>query len=90
MKSKLSHFSFFVAFLLNAYGCFLGPPAWVEVMPVDKEYYHGVGYASKSDHKNPKEVSRTFAINEVASQIKINVTSDMEIIVKDLNGNIDN
>ena len=90
MKSKLSHFSFFVAFLLNAYGCFLGPPAWVEVMPVDKEYYHGVGYASKSDHKNPKEISRTFAINEVASQIKINVTSDMEIIVKDLNGNIDN
>ena len=90
MKNPVKNSSLIYICYLFVFGCFSAPPSWVDSLPNDKEFFHGVGYAPFSDYDNPKDIARDYAVNEVASQIKVNVTSDLEIVVKDINGNVDN
>ncbi len=79
---------FYILFILC--GCFSTAPSWVEERPIDKEYFHGIGYGSSNESNNPKRLARDNAINEIGSQIKINISSAMDIVVKDFNGSVDN
>ncbi len=53
-------------------------PAWVDQQPVDSRYYIGIGYASKVE--NPHDyarIARDNALANMASQIKVKITSDV-------------
>tara|TARA_B110000444_G_scaffold149461_1_gene139787 strand:+ start:2004 stop:3332 length:1329 start_codon:yes stop_codon:yes gene_type:complete len=64
-------------------------PEWIDQQPINNNYWHGIGYAS-SELENHREVSRERAIHEVSSQIKINVNSQLDIVVNDFNGSVEN
>ena len=72
------------------FGCFSSPPIWIEDRPNDLKYWHGIGFANHSDSNNPKMLAKEFAIHEVSSQIKINISSELDILTSDVNGSIDN
>ena len=69
---------------------FSSPPIWIEDRPNDLKYWHGIGFANHSDSNNPKMLAKEFAIHEVSSQIKINISSELDILTSDVNGSIDN
>ena len=89
MKNKLFNIILFV-FPLIFLSCFSSPPVWVQKRPNNPEYWHGIGYAKQSESNNPKILAREYAIHEISSQIKINITSELDIVVNDFNGSIDN
>ena len=53
-------------------------------------YWHGIGYAAFGNIENPNSLAKEYAIQEISSQIKVNISSEMNIVVKDFNGSIDN
>lgn len=71
-------------------GCSLSPPIWVDDRPNDLKYWHGIGFAKHSESNNPKMLAKEFAIHEVSSQIKINISSELDILTSDVNGSVDN
>ena len=81
---------FLTTILVFIQSCFHGKPNWIESRPQNVQYYHGIGFASLLESDNPKELARQYAINEIASQIKINISSNMEVIVFDFNGSVEN
>ena len=80
--------SFFIALFIIS--CSARSPLWLESRPQDPSYWHGIGHASYEDNKNPNSIAKEYAIQEISSQIKVNISSEMNIIVKDFNGSIDN
>ncbi len=53
-------------------------PSWVEQRPVDPQYYIGIGYASKTEHPTDyQKVARDNALSDIASQIKVQISSDV-------------
>ena len=70
--------------------CSSSPPIWVDDRPNDLKYWHGIGFAKHSESNNPKMLAKEFAIHEVSSQIKINVSSELDILTSDVNGSVDN
>tara|TARA_X000000950_G_scaffold140387_1_gene174233 strand:+ start:436 stop:1746 length:1311 start_codon:yes stop_codon:yes gene_type:complete len=70
--------------------CSSSPPIWVDDRPNDLKYWHGIGFAKHSEFNNPKMLAKEFAIHEVSSQIKINVSSELDILTSDVNGSVDN
>ncbi len=86
------NFKKYFPFTLNILllGCFSSPPTWVDDRPNDLKYWHGIGFAKYSESNNPKMLAKEFAIHEVSSQIKINVSSELDILSSDVNGTIDN
>ena len=81
---------FLTTILIFIQSCFYGKPNWIESRPQNVQYYHGIGFASSLESDNPKELARQYAITEIASQIKINISSNMEVIVSDFNGSMEN
>ena len=79
-----------MANFLMIISCSSNPPVWVESRPKDQSYWHGVGFASSDGSKNPSELAKEYAIHEISSQIKVNLSSEMNIIVTDFNGSVDN
>ena len=79
-----------MANFLTIISCSSNPPLWVESRPKDQSYWHGVGFASSDGSKNPSELAKEYAIHEISSQIKVNLSSEMNIIVTDFNGSVDN
>ena len=79
-----------MANFLTIISCSSNPPVWVESRPKDQSYWHGVGFASSDGSKNPSELAKEYAIHEISSQIKVNLSSEMNIIVTDFNGSVDN
>ena len=77
-------------FIILLLGCFSSPPLWVNDRPNDLKYWHGIGFAKNSESNNPKILAKEFAIHEVSSQIKINISSELDILSLDVNGSIDN
>lgn len=80
-----------VALIMNSLlqlACSNNPPIWVERRPNEISFWHGIGFASKEIH-NPKEIARERAIYEISSQIKINISSELDIIVNDFNGSVE-
>ena len=70
--------------------CSSRSPLWLESRPKDPSYWHGIGYAAFENTKNPNSLAKEYAIQEISSQIKVNISSEMNIVVKDFNGSIDN
>ena len=70
--------------------CSSRSPLWLESRPKDPSYWHGIGYAAFENIKHPNSLAKEYAIQEISSQIKVNISSEMNIIVKDFNGSIDN
>ena len=77
-------------FSLCVFSCFSSPPLWIDDRPSNSEYWHGIGFANHSETNNPKMLAKEYAIHEISSQIKINISSEMDIITSDYNGSIDN
>ena len=70
--------------------CSSRSPLWLDSRPKDPLYWHGIGYAPFENIKNPNSLAKEYAILEISSQIKVNISSEMNIVVKDFNGSIDN
>ncbi len=81
---------FLLTLIVLSLGCFSSTPIWVDERPNDLNYWHGIGFAKYSESNNPKMLAREFAILEVSSQIKINISSELDILTSDVNGSIDN
>ena len=87
MKTKI----FILIFLTNCFlSCYSKPAVWLESRPNDPKYWHGIGFASHTDSNNPKMLAKEYAIHEISSQIKVNISSELDIITSDTNGSIDN
>ncbi len=53
-------------------------PSWIEQRPVNPQFYIGIGYASKTDHPTDyQKVARDNALSDIASQIKVQISSDV-------------
>ena len=70
--------------------CSSSSPSWLNSRPQDPLYWHGIGYAAFENIENPNSLAKEYAIQEISSQIKVNISSEMNIVVKDFNGSIDN
>ena len=81
---------FLFSFVILLFGCFSSPPIWIEDRPNDLKYWHGIGFAKHSESNNPRVLAKEYAIHEVSSQIKINISSELDILTSDINGSIDN
>ena len=89
LKSKIYYQSILFCTFLFISSCTSKPPIWVEKRPVENDFWHGIGFAQK-DNNNFMDIARERAIHEIASQIKININSELDIIVKDYNGSLEN
>ena len=90
MIYRLSGHLLSMAYVLCLLSCSSSPPIWLESRPQDQLYWHGIGFASFDGSKDANTLAREYAIHEISSQIKVNISSEMDIIVKDFNGSIDN
>ena len=78
------------SFILFIISCSKSPPVWVDSFPQDKQYWHGIGFASHSNEEFTKAIAKEYAIHEISSQIKVNISSEMDIAVTDFNGSVNN
>ena len=76
--------------LLVIFSCSSRPPLWIGERPSNSEYWHGIGYAENSTETNSKTLAKEYAIHEISSQIKVNISSELDIVVTDFNGSVDN
>ena len=83
---NLAHFGLIILFI----SCSKSPPVWVDSFPQDKQYWHGIGFASHSNEEFTKAIAKEYAIHEISSQIKVNISSEMDIAVTDFNGSVNN
>ena len=63
---------------------------WLESRPQDPLYWHGIGFATFEESENSSSLAKEYAIHEISSQIKLNISSQMDIVVTDFNGSVDN
>ena len=83
--------NFFLIFhYLFILSCSTSSPSWLNSRPQDPLYWHGIGYAAFENNKNPNYLAKEYAIQEISSQIKVNISSEMNIMITDFNGSIDN
>ncbi|MBT3945760.1 MAG: LPP20 family lipoprotein [Candidatus Marinimicrobia bacterium] len=78
----------FLPILLVWFGCSSTVPNWISVQPSDSKYWHGIGRVDKSDYPNPRSSAKEFAIQEVSTQIKVNISSEMKTIIRESNGSL--
>ena len=81
---------FLIFLCLFILSCSSSSPSWLNSRPQDPLYWHGIGYAAFENNKNPNSLAKEYAIQEISSQIKVNISSEMNIVVTDFNGSIDN
>ncbi len=53
-------------------------PNWVKNVPNSKHYWYGVGVSNKIENYNYRELAIKNASNEIATQIKVNISSKIE------------
>ena len=82
--------TFLIFLCLFILSCSSSSPSWLNSRPQDPLYWHGIGYAGFDNNKNPNSKAKEYAIQEISSQIKVNISSEMNIVVTDFNGSIDN
>ncbi|MFL2983420.1 MAG: hypothetical protein ACJZ12_03405 [Candidatus Neomarinimicrobiota bacterium] len=90
MIVRLTSHVFLLANVLCFLSCSSTEPTWVKSRPNDELYWHGVGFTSFDVSNNPNAKAKEHAIHEISSQIKVNISSEMDIIVKDSNGSVEN
>ena len=79
----------FFPFLLVWFGCSATVPDWVSVQPTDSKYWHGIGKADKSTNADSRERAKEFAIHEISSQIKVNISSEMKTVIRESDGSLE-
>ena len=82
--------TFLIFLYLLVLSCSSSSPSWLNSRPQDPTYWHGIGYAAFENNKNPNSLAREYAIQEISSQIKVDISSEMNIVVTDFNGSVDN
>ena len=82
--------TFLIFLCLFVLSCSSSSPSWLNSRPQDPTYWHGIGYAAFENNKNPNSLAREYAIQEISSQIKVDISSEMNIVVTDFNGSVDN
>ena len=82
--------AFLILLCLFILSCSSSSPSWLNSRPQDPLFWHGIGYAAFDNNKNPNSLAKEYAIQEISSQIKVNISSEMNIVVTDFNGSIDN
>ncbi len=82
-----------ITFLIVIFSCTQPPkisPEWVVNEPnSDSNYWVGIGSIEKPLPDNYREIAQKRALNQIASQIKVEIKSEFSSIVQDLNYNID-
>ena len=73
---KLILCTFFLTCYSNTY-----LPNWVTTQPVNSEYWFGYGIIQKPFNGDLREEARSRAVDEIASQISIHITSKMKNLV---------
>ena len=71
----------FIPCMLVWAGCGSTIPDWVTNHPTDTKYWHGIGYAEKIENRGARQRAKEAAIHEGPSQIKVNLSSEMKIII---------
>lgn len=60
-------------------------PDWMRKQPTLQGYWYGVGTVDKHLHSDYRELARTSALEEIASQISVQISSSMISVVTELN-----
>ena len=78
----------FIPCMLVWAGCGSTIPDWVTNHPTDTKYWHGIGYAEKIENRGARQRAKEAAIHEVSSQIKVNISSEMKIVIQEADGSL--
>ena len=81
----------FTSGVILYYGCTPPPnaePDWVSKQPIVQGYWYGVGTVAKPLPSGYRELARTNAFEEIASQISVQISSSMKNVVTELNYNL--
>ena len=81
----------FILGIILYYGCTTSPkaePDWVSKQPDLQGYWYGVGTVAKPLPSSYRELARTNALEEIASQISVQISSSMINVVTELNYNL--
>ena len=89
MKKNIYYLNGLIILLVIS-SCSSRPPLWIGERPSNSEYWHGIGFAENSTETNSKTLAKEYAIHEISSQIKVNISSELDIVVTDFNGSVDN
>ena len=65
---------------------FAQKPHWVDNRPVSNRYFIGIGFADKKKTPNYREVAQAAALNDLASQISVNISSELIDIMTEYSG----
>ncbi len=63
-------------------------PDWIETPPRNNSYWYGVGVVSEPLTGEYRETARLRALDEIASQISVNISSTMLDVLTELNYNV--
>ena len=74
-----------VTFLSIISLAFCEAPSWVAKRPVDKNYFFGIGTASKSS-SNYIQSAKNNALSDLSSEISINISSELVDIMVERSG----
>ena len=72
------------------FSCGPSIPSWVNTQPTNDQFWHGIGQANKILEKDARSKAKEFAIHEISSQIKVNISSEMEITIREANESLEN
>jgi len=89
LNSSKYYFLISIIYVFFQSSCVSSSPEWIEIHPENNNYWHGIGFAS-NEIENGRDIARERAIHEISSQIKINVSSELNIVVNDFNGSVEN
>ncbi|MBC8214381.1 MAG: LPP20 family lipoprotein [Candidatus Marinimicrobia bacterium] len=81
-----------LVWILLLFGCATTPepaPIWVSTFPQSDLYWFGIGSVQKPFSGDMRENARNKALNEISSQIQIQITSTFSNIISEHNLNID-
>ena len=82
-----------ITFLIVIFSCNQHPkisPEWIVNEPnSDSNFWVGIGSIEKPLPDNYREIAQQRALNQIASQIKVEIESEFNSVVQDLNYNLD-
>jgi len=87
MIKKLFYFCLFYLFACSNQA-FQPTPEWVFSSNSNDDYWIGVGIVEKPFMGNVREAARSEALNEIASQISVNISSSFSNVLTENNLNI--
>ena len=88
----ISYVKKFIGFCIVSFffSCYILPqPEWIVNQPTDNDYWYGYGIVQKSFKGNLREDARKRAIDEIASQISIDITSNFKTKITEKNYSIE-